>query len=304
MSAGAVSWARSPPSRRRVFSGTATSTPGAATSIDRPVFATIGLRNQGWTITDKSFPYADFAALCDVDAAILGATVEKASARQPYKPTAFKDYRDILDRADIDAVMIATPDHWHAKNAIEAMHAGKDVYYEKPLTVTVAEGKLIEQAVEKTGRVFQVGTMQRTECEQRFLTAIALVRAGRIGTVKRVTCGINGMTTSPPLPAVTPPRGLDWNAWLGPAPQVPYRALPQERKGYGGGVPLYSNCHYAFRNWFAYSSGKMGDWGGASRRHRLLGARGRSDRAIASDPARVRTRRALRGRRPAGSRPL
>lgn len=243
------------------FSGAGTSTRGAASSVERPVFATIGLRNQGWTITDKSFAYADFAALCDVDATILGAAVEKAADRQRHAPTAFRDYREILDRDDIDAVMIATPDHWHTKIAIEAMHAGKDVYCEKPLTVTVAEGKLIEEAVEKTGRVFQVGTMQRTECSQRFLTAIALVRAGRIGTVTKVTCGINGMTTSPPLPAVEPPEGLDWNAWLGPAPQVPYRALPKLREGYGGGVPLYSNCHYAFRNWFAYSSGKMGDWG-------------------------------------------
>jgi predicted dehydrogenase len=181
--------------------------------------------------------------------------------RQGKKPDAYSDYRQILDRKDIDAVMIATPDHWHTKIAVEAMLAGKDVYCEKPLTLTIDEGKLIEKMVKQTGRVFQVGTMQRTESDQRFLQAIALVRHGRIGTVKRVTCGINAMESSPVIPEAPVPKGLDWDFWLGPAAKVPYRALPEIRRGYGGGVPLYSNCHYAFRNWHEYSGGKLTDWG-------------------------------------------
>ena len=208
---------------------------------ERPVFATIGLRNQGWAITSKSTKFADFAALADVDANVLGANVEKVRSRQGKKPDSYKDYRKVLDRKEIDAVMIAVPDHWHTKVAVEAMLAGKDVYCEKPLTLTIAEGKLIEKVVKKTGRVFQVGTMQRTESGQRFLQAIALVRAGRIGTVKKVTCGIGGFGPSPKIPVVSVPAGLDWDLWLGPAPKVPYRALPEMRKGYGGGVPLYSN---------------------------------------------------------------
>ncbi len=228
---------------------------------ERPVFATIGLRNQGWEITNKSFKFADFAALADVDANVLGANVEKAEKAQKKKPDAFKDYRKILDRKDIDAVMIATPDHWHTKIAVEAMYAGKDVYCEKPLTLTIAEGKLIEKVVKETGRVFQVGTMQRTESDQRFLQAVALVKHGRIGTVQRVTCGINGMDASPVIPVTPVPTGLDWEVWLGPAPKVDYRALPEMRTGYGGGVPLHSNCHYAFRNWHEYSGGKLTDWG-------------------------------------------
>ena len=157
--------------------------------------------------------------------------------------------------------MIATPDHWHTKIAVEAMRAGKDVYCEKPLTLTIDEGKLIERVVDETGRVFQVGTMQRTESDGRFLLAVALVRHGRIGKVTKVTCGINGMEPSPEIPEAPVPQGLDWDVWLGPAPKVPYRALPQLREGYGGGVPLFSNCHYSFRNWHEYSGGKLTDWG-------------------------------------------
>lgn len=228
---------------------------------ERPVFATIGLRNQGWSITSKSFEYADFAALADVDSNVLGVNVERTETAQKKKPDAYKDYRAILDRKDIDAVMIATPDHWHTKIAVEAMYAGKDVYCEKPLTLTIAEGKLIEKVVKETGRVFQVGTMQRTESDQRFLQAIALVKDGRIGTVQRVTCGINGMEASPVIPVAAVPDGLDWEFWLGPAPKVDYRALPELREGYGGGVPLFSNAHYSFRNWHEYSGGKLTDWG-------------------------------------------
>lgn len=244
-----------------VFSPSAHRAFGYQSPNDRPVFATIGLRNQGWAITSKSFKFADFAALADVDANVLGANVEKTEKKQGKKPDAYKDYRKVLDRKDIDAVMIATPDHWHTKIAVEAMYAGKDVYCEKPLTLTIDEGKLIEKVVKETGRVFQVGTMQRSESGQRFLQAIALIRDGRIGTVKKVTCGINGMEASPVIPVTSVPEGLDYEFWLGPAPKVDYRALPEMREGYGGGVPLYSNCHYSFRNWHEYSGGKLTDWG-------------------------------------------
>lgn len=241
------------PSTNRAF--------GFQNANDRPTFASIGLRNQGWGITNKTTPYADFAALADVDANVLAENVSKLEKKQGKKPDAYVDYRKILDRNDIDAVMIATPDHWHTKIAVEAMYAGKDVYCEKPLTLTIAEGKLIEKVVKETGRVFQVGTMQRSESGQRFLQAVALVNEGRIGKVQKVTCGINGMTGSPEIPVADVPGGLDWDMWLGPAEKVDYRALPEMRKGYGGGVPLYSNCHYSFRNWHEYSGGKLTDWG-------------------------------------------
>ncbi|MFM7248628.1 MAG: Gfo/Idh/MocA family protein [Planctomycetaceae bacterium] len=265
----------SPASRRRFLARTAA---GAAVALvpglplvrraaaalspnERPVFATIGLRNQGWAITEKSVKFADFAALADLDEGVLGTNVANVERAQRRKPDAYADYRRILERKDVDAVMIATPDHWHTKIAVEAMRAGKDVYCEKPLTLTIDEGKLIERVVKETGRVFQVGTMQRTESDGRFLLAVALVRHGRIGKVTKVTCGINGMEPSPSIPEAPVPTGLDWDAWLGPAPAVPYRALPELREGYGGGVPLFSNCHYSFRNWHEYSGGKLTDWG-------------------------------------------
>jgi predicted dehydrogenase len=219
------------------------------------------LRNQGWAITSKSFKFANFAALADVDSKVLEDNVGKVQKAQGHKPDAYKDYRKILDRKDIDAVMIATPDHWHTKIAVEAMLAGKDVYCEKPLTLTIDEGKLIERIVKQTGRVFQVGTMQRTEFNNQFLMAVALVQHGRIGKVKKVTCGIDAMEASPMIPETAVPEGLDYDFWLGPAPSVAYRALPELRQGYGGGVPLYSNGHYSFRNWHEYSGGKLTDWG-------------------------------------------
>ncbi|QDT69023.1 Inositol 2-dehydrogenase [Planctomycetes bacterium MalM25] len=237
----------------------------AAASSGRPRFATIGLRNQGWGITRWALSVADVVALVDVDANVLASTAKKlteatsSEGKPGVEPDTYKDYHDVLRRDDIDAVMIGTPDHWHTKIAIEAMYAGKDVYCEKPLTLTIDEGKLIEKVVKETGRVFQVGTMQRSA--KQFVQAVAMLREGRIGKVKRVTCGIDSFGVSPQIPVTPVPEGLDWDMWLGPAPEVAYRALPEMREGYGGGVPLYSNCHYSFRNWHAYAGGKLTDWG-------------------------------------------
>lgn len=118
------------------FMGTSAVSRGQGSPNERPVFATIGLRNQGWAITDKSTQFADFAAFADVDAEVLGANIKKLEEKTGKKADGYKDYRAVLDRDDIDAVMIAAPDHWHTKITVEAMLAGKDVYCEKPLTLT------------------------------------------------------------------------------------------------------------------------------------------------------------------------
>ena len=106
-----------------------------------------------------------------------------------------RDYAQILERKDIDAVIIGTPDHWHTKICIDAMHAGKDIYCEKPLTLTIDEGKRLGQVAKETNRVVQVGTQQRSDHNRVFLLAVAMVRAGRIGKVRKVTASIGGAPT-------------------------------------------------------------------------------------------------------------
>ncbi|MFN5585478.1 MAG: Gfo/Idh/MocA family protein, partial [Planctomyces sp.] len=167
----------------------------------------------------------------------------------------FEDYRKLLDRKDIDVVTIVTPDHWHSKIAIEALRAGKDVYCEKPLTLTIDEGKQIRKVLEETKRVFQVGTQQRSEMALRFLHAVAMVREGRIGELKTVTCAIGGAPSSGEIPVAEIPKELNWDMWLGQAPLTDYRFKATNGR-YGN-----SRCHYEFRWWYEYSGGKMTDWG-------------------------------------------
>ena len=203
--------------------------------------------------------FATCVAVCDVDAshAAEGQDIStKANERYGQKVDidVYEDYQKILDRKDIDVVTIVTPDHWHSKIAIEAMQAGKDIYCEKPLTLTINEGKQIVKVLKETKRVFQVGTQQRTEMGQLFIKAIAMIRDGRIGTVKKVTCSIGGAPACGEIPVVDVPKGLNWEKWLGQAPVVDYRMKEGGRWG-------NSRCHYEFRWWYEYSGGKMTDWG-------------------------------------------
>ena len=135
------------------------------------------------------------------------------------------------------------------------MRAGKDVYCEKPMTLTIAEGQLISEVCRQTGRVFQVGTQQRSS--SRFLTAIALIRAGRLGRIEKVQCAIGGAPESPELPAIAAPATLDWNRWLGPAPETEFRFQDNAPNIIGS----WSRAHYEFRWWYEYSGGKLTDWG-------------------------------------------
>ncbi len=218
---------------------------------DRPVFATIGLRNQGWAITQKTFQFADFAALADVDSKVLAINVEKTEQKQGKKPDAYKDYRQVLDRKDIDAVMIATPDHWHTVIAVAALRGGKDVYCEKPLTHNIHESLVLLREVDANGRVLQTGSMQRSSKE--FRVACELVLNGAIGKVERVECSFGG----PPVPcdlAEEPMEpGLDWNLWVGPAGMRPYNSALSPR-----GV----HKHYpAWRSYREFGGGGVADWG-------------------------------------------
>lgn len=180
------------------------------------------------------------AAVCDVDRTnrdfagnIVGADCRK-----------YNDFRELLQRRDIDAVTIGTPDHWHALIAIAAMQSGKDVYCEKPLTLTHEEGVAMVRTSQRTRKIVQTGSQQRSDA--RFRLACELVRNGRIGRVRRIETIIGENPQGGPFRTTKPPEGLDWNFWLGRTPQVEYSA---------------QRCHYEFRWWYEYSGGKMTDWG-------------------------------------------
>jgi predicted dehydrogenase len=215
-----------------------------ATGLDGPHGSAPDIRRLG-----------DYVAVCDADAQrreLAGKLVKEWTGAAP---DCVADYRAIIDRKDIDIVHISTPDHWHAKIAIEAMRSGKDVYCEKPMTLTIEEGQKMVEACRQTGKIVQIGTQQRSELS--FLKAIAMIRDGRIGTLTKATCVINGAPTSPKIPTANPPKQLDWNLWLGPVPKVPYRFLA----GDNGETKSWSRCHYEFRWWYDYSGGKLTDWG-------------------------------------------
>ena len=237
---------------------------------ERPVVGCIGVGDR-WRggVGPMTFRYGNVVAVCDVDSDNVGRAQEQVKKAQPNAGkdvdiAGFEDYRKILDRKDIEVVTIVTPDHWHAKIAVEALRAGKDVYCEKPLTLTIEEGKLIRKVLEETGRVFQVGTQQRSEMSanggkmpQQFLTAVALAHSGRLGKITKVQCAIGGAPTSDEIPKADVPKNLNWDLWLGQAPQTDYL---QGKFGNNKSYPE-SRAHYEFRWWYEYSGGKMTDWG-------------------------------------------
>lgn len=186
-------------------------------------------------------PYLKITAVCDVDrtrAESFNRELLGGEARL------FNDYHEVLGLKDIDVLLVCTPDHWHTKVAVDALRSGKDVYCEKPLTLTVGEGKLIRSVLAETEQVLQVGTQQRSD--PRFQTAVALARSGRLGAIQRITVAIGGGPGGGPFPQQSPPAELRWQEWLGQTPLTPY--IPQR-------------CHGNFRWWYEYSGGKMTDWG-------------------------------------------
>ncbi|EDY82226.1 Oxidoreductase family, NAD-binding Rossmann fold protein [Verrucomicrobiia bacterium DG1235] len=160
----------------------------------------------------------------------------------------YLDYEEILERSDIDAVVIGTPDHWHAALSIAAMKAGKDVYVEKPMTLTIEEGKAMVAAEKRYGRILQVGSQQRSE--SAFRKAAEIVRNGWIGRVKEVYCGLGAFDPPSDYPQQPVPEGFNYDKWLGPAPWEPYNEQ-RVMSSYSGG----------WRNFWEYGSRKNGDWG-------------------------------------------
>jgi len=194
-------------------------------------------------------PGVQMVAVCDVDrlnAEFAQDLVRNASRGGSRDCQVITDFRRLLEQPGIDAVTIGTPDHWHAAVAIAAMRAGKDVYCEKPMTLTIEEGQKMLAVARQTGRIVQVGMQQRTEFAGQFRLAAELVRNGRLGRVRQVTTLIGLNFSGGPFEPRPVPEHLDWNFWLGPLPHADY--IPQR-------------CHYDFRWWYESSGGKMTDWG-------------------------------------------
>ncbi len=216
---------------------------------DRPLIGCIGVGSMGTGDARAHANFGDVVAVCDVDwwHALRAKHDEKIGKG---KADAYKDYRKVLERDEIDVVSVVTTDHWHVKIAIEALMAGKHVFCQKPLTLTLEENQLIRNACKKYDKqVLFVGTQQRSS-RDLFLRAVNMVQKGLLGDIKKVTVGINGSPTSDAIPIVTPPAELDWEMWQGQAPLVDYRDNGKNRR-----------THYEFRWWYEYSGGKFTDWG-------------------------------------------
>ncbi len=223
-----------------LYANRSSAQPSERSANGRLGIGAIGLRYQGSVITEKAQAYGDIVAVCDVDRYVA----EQARASFGSTPRLFEDYRQLLERPEVDVVLIGTPDHWHAKMLIDACRAGKDVYCEKPLTLTIEEGQKIRDVVASTGRVVQVGSWQRSD--HRFRTAVEMIRQGRIGQLQQVEVVLGKNVTGGPFAATKPPKQLNWDLWQGQAADVPY--IPER-------------SHYTFRWWQEYSGGQMTDWG-------------------------------------------
>lgn len=203
--------------------------------------AAIGVGGQGSYDSQRAARHARLVAVCDVDQSRMA----EFNARFDNKLQKYEDYRQLLDKVRPDVVTIGTPDHWHVPIAIAALRSGCDVYCEKPLTLTIQEGELIATVVRETGRTFQVGTQQRSEFGLLFLKAIAIVKSGRLGKKVNADIAVGGGPTGGPFSHVSPPGGLQWDMWVGPA--NPARFSPERFDG--------------FRWYYDYSGGKITDWG-------------------------------------------
>ena len=190
-------------------------------------------------------------AVCDVNSVRREAAKRRVDdANKNTDCAAYNDFRQLIERKDIDAVCIATPDHWHALATLAALRAGKDVYCEKPLTHNIHEAVEVMKVVEANKRVLQTGSMQRSMKE--FRIAAALVQNGVIGSISHVECAFGG----PPrlaayLPTEATPAGLDWDLWSGPAPL----------RGYHTSLCPFPNGFGSWRSFREYGSGGVGDWG-------------------------------------------
>jgi len=229
-----------------IFSSSAS---GASIYDDDLTVAAIGVGgsrgrySRGGKVARMAAKLGKMIAVCDVDELHM----DEFNAEEQFsgKLKKYVDYRKLIDTEKPNIVVIGTNDHWHVPIAIYALRAGCDVYCEKPLTLTIDEGKQICSVVKETGKVFQVGTQQRTEMGRLFLKAIAMVQEGYIGDNVSANIAVGGIKGKGPFANAPIPKRLNWDFWLGPARSAAYS---EER-------------HQSFRWYMEYSGGKVTDWG-------------------------------------------
>ena len=210
---------------------------------DRPGIALIGCGGMGRGDAMNASNYGDIVAVCDVDETHAAAAAEQFTV-DGRVPVIYSDYRRVLERKDVQVVINATPDHWHTLINFAAARAHKDIYGEKPLTLTIDEGRHVIKAVRDNSVVLQTGTQQRSS--KFFRMACELVRNGRLGQLKEANVWLPAGLRAGPFATSAVPAGLNWDFWLGQAPKVDY---------------IKERCHGTFRFWYEYSGGTMTDWG-------------------------------------------
>jgi predicted dehydrogenase len=220
-------------------------------------FIGVGRQGRGLMTNFVNYDNAALVAVSDVDIkkmAYFTETFQKQLVRKKkasQQLNEIKSYRELLGRKDIDAVVIASPDHWHAQMAVDAAKAGKDIYCEKPLSSSVAEGRAMVDAARKYQRVFQTGSMQRSW--ERFRHGVELIRNGYIGQIKEIKVAVGAPYKACDLPTQETPDTIDWDAWIGPAPYRGYHmdlACPLEDKRWG-----------QWRDYKPFGGGMITDWG-------------------------------------------
>jgi predicted dehydrogenase len=211
---------------------------------DRPGIALIGCGGMGVGDAKNASRFGNVVAVCDADEAHAAAAAKTLGGAAGKPPEQFTDFRRVLERKDVNVIVQATPDHWHTLINLAAAAAGKDIYAEKPLTLTIDEGKRMVKGIRQRKVVLQTGTQQRSH--KLFRLACELVRNGRIGTLKEVKVFVPAGLREGPFQTVPVPSGFHWDLWLGQAPQVDY---------------LKERTHGTFRWWWDYSGGPVTDWG-------------------------------------------
>jgi len=223
----------------------------AAPASDRIQFGFIGLGGQGTSRLNEFLKHPDVvvAAVCDVDASHVDHASEIVAKAQGQAPAKFRDFRKLLERKNLDAVMVATPDHWHALPVIHACQAGKDVFVEKPLAYSIGEGRAMVQAARAHQRITQMGNHIHND-RPTYRRVVEVLKSGALGKIHRVDCSL--ATSASPLgkpPDSAAPAGLDYDFWLGPAPRRPYNPLRSHFTyryfwDYSGGALIDFWCHY------------------------------------------------------------